>query len=102
MVEGAGFEVIDLGHDVSPGAFVAAAKERNADIVGLSALLTTTMPSIVNTIQAFKNEGMRDSVKIIVGGAPVTQRYADEIGADGYSPDAAGAANMAKMLVGMT
>jgi len=101
MIEGAGFEIIDLGVDVAPEAFVAAVKDQGADLVGLSALLTTTMPGMKTTIEAFKEAGLRDQVKIIIGGAPVTQRYADEIGADGYGRDAASAANLAKDLMGV-
>ncbi len=101
MVEGAGFEVIDLGVDVSPEAYVSAAKERKADIIGLSALLTTTMPSMKNTVEAVEEAGLKGKVKVIIGGAPVTQKYADEIGADGYSRDAAGAANLVKKLLGV-
>jgi len=100
MVEGAGFEVIDLGVDVSPEAFVKAAKEQNADVIGLSALLTTTMPSMKTTIDALKEAGIRDKVKVIIGGAPVTQKYADEIGADGYGRDAAAAATLVRKLLG--
>ncbi|TEU17454.1 MAG: cobalamin-binding protein [Anaerolineales bacterium] len=101
MMEGAGFEVVDLGVDVSPEAFVDAVRDQDVDLVGLSALLTTTMPSMKTTIEAFEEAGLRDQVKIIVGGAPVTQRYADEIGADGYGRDAAAAANLAKQLLGV-
>ncbi len=101
MIEGAGFEIIDLGVDVSPEAFMDAVKNQGAQIVGLSALLTTTMPSMKTTIEAFEEAGLRDQVKIIVGGAPLTQRYADEIGADGYGRDAAAAANLAKQLLGV-
>ena len=100
MVEGAGFEVIDLGVDVSPQAFVNAAKDRKADVVGLSALLTTTMPGMKSTIEALEEAGVRGKVKVIIGGAPVTQRYADEIGADGYGRDAAAAATLVKRLLG--
>lgn len=100
MVEGAGFEVIDLGVDVSPDVFVDTAREQSADIVGLSALLTTTMPSMKTTIDAFEEAGMRGEVKVIIGGAPLTQKYADEIGADGYARDAAAAANLVKKLTG--
>ena len=99
MMEGAGFEIIDLGTDVSPDAFVNAAKE-GANIIGLSALLTTTMPSMESTIQAIEAAGVRDQVKIIIGGAPVTAEYAAQIGADGFAPDASQAANLAKSLVG--
>jgi len=101
MVEGAGFEVIDLGVDVSPEAFVSTARERGADVIGLSALLTTTMPSMKNTVEALEEAGLHGKVKVIIGGAPVTQKYADEIGADGYSRDAAGAANLVKKLLGV-
>jgi 5-methyltetrahydrofolate--homocysteine methyltransferase len=99
MIEGAGFEIVDLGVDVGPEAFVKAAQE-GAQILGLSALLTTTMPSMKATIEALQEAGIRDSVKVIIGGAPVTQKYADEIGADGYGRDAASAANLAKELIG--
>lgn len=99
MLEGAGFEVIDLGIDVAPEKFLEAVKNTNADVVAMSALLTTTMPGMKDTIEAFKAAGLRDSVKIMVGGAPVTQSFADEIGADGYAPDAASAADLAKKLI---
>jgi 5-methyltetrahydrofolate--homocysteine methyltransferase len=99
MMEGAGFEIIDLGTDVGPDQFVEAAKG-GADIIGLSALLTTTMPSMENTIQALQKAGVRDQVKIVVGGAPLTSEYAEKIGADGYAPDASQAASLAKLLVG--
>ena len=99
MLEGAGFEIVDLGVDVSPEKFVQAVKEKKAQIVGLSALLTTTMPSMKDVIKALEEEGIRDKVKVMIGGAPVTQSYADEIGADGYAPDAASAADKAKELV---
>jgi len=99
MVEGAGFEVIDLGVDVGPQDFLKAVLEQGAQAIGMSALLTTTMPSMKATIDALKEAGVRDKVKVVIGGAPVTQRYADEIGADGYAPDAAGAANLVKKLL---
>ncbi len=99
MMEGSGFQVIDLGVDCPPERFVAAAKEHNPHIVAMSALLTTTMVNMKSTIQAFVEAGVRKNVKIMVGGAPLTQRYADEIGADGYAPDAASAAERAIMLV---
>jgi 5-methyltetrahydrofolate--homocysteine methyltransferase len=102
MIEGAGFEIIDLGVDVSPEAFVQAAQEKKADAIGLSALLTTTMPSMKSTIDALQEAGVRDQVKVIIGGAPVTQKYADEIGADGYGRDAAAAANLTKKLLGVS
>jgi 5-methyltetrahydrofolate--homocysteine methyltransferase len=99
MLEGAGFAVRDLGVDVAPEKFVAAVQE-GTDILGLSALLTTTMPSMVNTIQAIEQAGLRNRVKIIVGGAPVTADYAKSIGADGYAADAGQAAKLAKSLIG--
>jgi 5-methyltetrahydrofolate--homocysteine methyltransferase len=99
MLEGGGFEVIDLGVNVSPEQFVAAVKEKGAQIVALSALLTTTMPSMKTTIDALKQAGVRDQVKILIGGAPVTQKYADEIGADGYSESAASAPGLAKQVL---
>ena len=92
MIEGKGIEVIDLGVDVAPETFVQAATENNADIVCCSALLTTTMPVIGEVVEAFKAAGARDKVKIMVGGAPVTQEFCDSIGADCYTPDAASAA----------
>jgi len=100
MVEGAGFEIVDLGVDVSPEKFVNAAKESNADVIGVSALLTTTMPSMKGTVEAVKKAGLNGKVKVIIGGAPVTQKYADEIGADGYARDAASAATLVKTLLG--
>ncbi len=99
MLEGGGFEVIDLGVNVSPEQFVAAVRERNANIVAMSALLTTTMPSIKSTIDALKAAGLREQVKVMVGGAPLSQRFADEVGADGYSDSAAGAVGLARKLV---
>lgn len=98
MLEGGGYEVIDLGVNVPPEKFVEVAQEKNANIVAMSALLTTTMPSMRTTIEAFKAAGIRDRVKIMIGGAPITQRYADEIGADGYAETAAGAVPLAKKL----
>ena len=100
MMEGAGFEIIDLGNDVSPDAFVKAVRENEADLVGMSALLTTTMPSMKATIEALTEAGLRDKVKVMVGGAPITQNYADEIGADGFAPDASSATRKAKALMG--
>ena len=97
MLKGAGFEVIDLGVDVSPEKFIEAVKAEDIKLVGLSALLTTTMPAMEKTIQAIKEAGLE--VKVIIGGAPVTQEYADKIGADGYSEDAATAVDVAKKLV---
>jgi 5-methyltetrahydrofolate--homocysteine methyltransferase len=99
MLEGAGFQVIDLGIDVSPEKFLEAAKDNQAECVAMSALLTTTMPGMKDTIEAFKAAGLRDQVKIMVGGAPVTQSFADEVGADGYAPDAASSADLAKELI---
>jgi 5-methyltetrahydrofolate--homocysteine methyltransferase len=99
MLEGAGFEVKDLGTDVAPQAFVDAVKEHGVQAVALSALLTTTMPAMKETINALKEAGLRDKVKVMVGGAPLTQAYADEIGADGYAPDAASAVDLAKELL---
>ncbi len=100
MCKGAGFDVTDLGINVEPETFVEAVKESKADIVGMSALLTTTMQSMGNTIKALEEAGVRDQVKIMVGGAPVNQSFADKIGADGYAPDAAMAADVAKELSG--
>lgn len=99
MCEGAGFEVQDLGKDVSPEAFVQAVKEFEPDIVGMSALLTTTMRAMEHTIKALEEAGVRDQVKVMIGGAPVTQAFADQIGADAYSSNAAAAAEVAKEFV---
>jgi len=101
MLEGAGFEVIDLGVDVSPDKFVEAVKERRSHVVAMSALLTTTMPSMKATIEALKEAGLQGEVKVMVGGAPLTQRYADEIRADGYAPDASSAVDKARELLGI-
>jgi len=98
MLEGAGFETIDLGKDVHPETFVAAVREHQPKIVGLSALLTTTMPAMKDTIEALEEAGLRDSIKIMVGGAPVTAAFAEEIGADAYAPDAATAVDVARGL----
>ena len=100
MCEGAGFEVEDLGISVEPDAFVAAVKEFEPDILGMSALLTTTMRSMGDTIKALEEAGVRDRLKVMVGGAPVNQAFADEISADAYAPDAAAAADVAKKFVG--
>lgn len=97
MMKGAGFEVIDLGVDVKPEKFVEQARAAGAHLIGISALLTTTMPAMEKTIQALKGAGI--SAKIMVGGAPVTQNYADKIGASGYAADAASAVDLAKKLV---
>jgi 5-methyltetrahydrofolate--homocysteine methyltransferase len=98
MLEGGGFEVIDLGADVSPEVFVETVRARNAKLVALSALLTVTMNSMRTTIQAFQAAGIRDQVKVMVGGAPVTQQFADEIGADGFSENASAAVALARRL----
>ncbi|MCX6080821.1 MAG: corrinoid protein [Chloroflexi bacterium] len=99
MLEGAGFEIIDLGTDVSPEKFVEAVRERNVQIVAMSALLTTTMTSIKSTIDVLTVAGLRERVKIMIGGAPVTQEYANQVGADGFSPDASRAVATAKELL---
>jgi 5-methyltetrahydrofolate--homocysteine methyltransferase len=99
MLEGAGFEIVDLGTDVSPETFVDAVKNQGVDVVAMSALLTTTMPNMKTTLDALQEAGVRDKVRVMVGGAPVTQAYADEIGADGYAADASRAATLAKQLV---
>lgn len=101
MLEGGGFEVIDLGVNVAPEQFVAAVKEKKAQIVAMSALLTTTMPSMKSTIEALEAAGVRDRVKVLVGGAPITQRFADEIGADGYSENAPGAVTLARRALSL-
>jgi len=100
-LEGAGFEVKDLGVDVDAEKFVEAVRAGGIDIVALSALLTTTMPAMKATIDAIRQAGFRDQIKIMVGGAPVTQEYANQIGADGYSSDASRAVTLAKSLAGM-
>jgi len=100
MFEGAGFNVVDLGIDKEPQVFVDAIKEHKARLVGLSALLTTTMPKMGETVNAIKEAGIRDQVKILVGGAPVTASFAEEIGADGYASNAASAVEKGKKLVG--
>ncbi len=99
MLEGAGFAVVDLGVDVEPEQFVAAVREHNPDVLAMSSLLTTTMGNQRLVVEALEAAGLRGSVKIMVGGAPVTQTFCDEIGADGYTPDAASAADMAKTFV---
>ena len=98
MLEGGGFETVDLGTDVAPAAFVEAVRANGPCIVGMSALLTTTMVQMKATIDALLEAGLRDSVKIVVGGAPVTAAYAQQIGADGYAPDAASAVDLARSL----
>ena len=100
MLEGAGFEVVDLGVDIPAEKFVEEIKKTDAQIVGMSALLTTTMPAMKDVIAALTKESVRKNVKVMIGGAPVTQDYADEIGADGYAPDAASAVDKAKQLIG--
>lgn len=102
MMEGAGFEVIDLGSDVPPEKFVTTAKDMAVDIVGMSALLTTTMLSMKSTIEELEAAGLKGRVKTMVGGAPVTQDFADRIGADGYAPDATSAIDKAKTLLGIS
>ena len=99
MLEGAGFVIHDLGTDVAPETFVAAIEENEVDVVALSALLTTTMPSMEATIKAIDASGLRDQVKIIVGGAPVTQEYAEQIGADGFAADASSAVTVTETLM---
>lgn len=99
MLEGAGFEVVDLGVDVAAGKYVAGVKEHEPDLVACSALITTTMPRMEEVIQALKEAQVRDRVKVMVGGAPVTSEYASKIGADGYAADAAAAATLAKELI---
>jgi 5-methyltetrahydrofolate--homocysteine methyltransferase len=100
MIEGAGFETVDLGTDVGPQAFVKAVREHRPSLVGMSALLTTTMVQMKATVEALTEAGLRDSVKIMVGGAPVTEAFAREIGADAYAPDAASAVDTARALAG--
>ncbi len=100
LLQGGGFEVVDLGADVPPARFVAAVTEDHADIIGLSALLTTTMLQMKTTVKALEDAGVRGSVKVMIGGAPVTKRFADEIGADGYADNAAAALALARQLMG--
>jgi 5-methyltetrahydrofolate--homocysteine methyltransferase len=99
MLEGGGFEIIDLGTDVPPEKFVEAVCSQGAQIVAMSALLTTTMPAIKNTIDALSAAGVRGRVKVMIGGAPVTQNYAEQIGADGFAPDASRAVTAARELI---
>ncbi len=99
LLEGGGFEVIDLGVNVDPAKFIEAVQAGKANIVAMSALLTTTMPAMKTTIEALKKAGVREHVKVLIGGAPITQKYADEIGADGYSENAVGAVALAKKAV---
>jgi 5-methyltetrahydrofolate--homocysteine methyltransferase len=98
MLEGAGFQVVDLGIDVPPETIVEAIRENQPNMLGLSALLTTTMPMIRTTIDEVKESGLRDQIKIMIGGAPVDQQFADEVGADGYAPDASSATHLARSL----
>jgi 5-methyltetrahydrofolate--homocysteine methyltransferase len=102
MMEGAGFKITDLGVDVPPEKFVQKAKEVEPDIVAMSALLSTTMPSMPQTIKALQKAGIRDKVKVMIGGAPVTQKYAQEIKADSYASDAGSAVSKAKKLLGVS
>jgi 5-methyltetrahydrofolate--homocysteine methyltransferase len=99
LLEGGGFEVIDLGVNVTPEKFIETVRDKNANIIAMSALLTTTMPAMRTTIEALKQAGVRNQVKVLIGGAPITQKYADEIGADGYSETAVGAVALAKKAV---
>ena len=101
MFEGAGFKVVDLGIDLEPAGFVEAIKEHKASLFGMSALLTTTMPKMAETINAIKEAGIRDQVKIMIGGAPVTAEFAKEIGADAYASNAASAVDKGKELIGL-
>ncbi|MCA9916462.1 MAG: corrinoid protein [Anaerolineales bacterium] len=101
MLEGAGFEVIDLGNDVSPDKFVAAIEEHHPDVIGMSALLTTTMASIAKTMDALNKAEVRDQVKVVIGGAPVTQEFANKVGADGFAADAGSAPRVVKALLGI-
>jgi 5-methyltetrahydrofolate--homocysteine methyltransferase len=102
MLEGAGFEIEDLGVDVAPEEFAKKVQELNADILGISALLSITMPGMADTVKALQNSGIRDKVKVMIGGAPVTDKYAREIQADSYAPDAASAVTEAKKLLGIS
>jgi methanogenic corrinoid protein MtbC1 len=99
MLEGGGFEVIDLGVDVGPEKFVSVVQDKGVGVLCLSALLTTTMPAMKDVLRALKDAGLRDKVRIMIGGAPITQQYADEIGADGYSENASSAVTLARRLV---
>ncbi|MBU0496090.1 MAG: corrinoid protein [Chloroflexi bacterium] len=100
MLEGAGFETVDLGVDVAPADFVDAVRTHQPQLLGMSALLTTTMPAMTETIKALEAAGLRDKVKVMIGGAPLTAEFADQIGADAYAPDAASAVEVARGLVG--
>jgi 5-methyltetrahydrofolate--homocysteine methyltransferase len=100
MLEGSGFQIFDLGTDVSPEKFLEAINTHKPDILGMSALLTTTMANMEKTIRFLEENGVRDEVKVLIGGAPISQKYADDIGADGYAPDASQAAVIATRLMG--
>jgi len=100
MLEGAGFTVVNLGTGITPAQFVAAVRDHQPDILGMSGLLTTTIPKMADTIKALEGEGLRDGVKVVCGGAPVTQAFVDSIGADGYGTNAAAAVDLAKAMVG--
>ena len=100
LLSGAGFNVVNLGKGITPADFVAAVKEHSADIIGMSGLLTTTIPKMPATIEALKEAGLRDKVKVIVGGAPVSQDYANQIGADAYGPNASLSVQRCKELLG--
>lgn len=102
MCEGAGFEIVNIGFDAAPDKFIAAIKEHQPDIVGMSAMLTTTMRAMGHTIKAIEEAGLRDQVKIMVGGAPVDQEFADRISADGYGANAPASSDLAKQLVGLS
>ncbi len=102
MLEGSGFEVVDLGADVSPEKFVSAVVDNRPHLIAMSALLTTTMPSMSTTIKALQEAGLREQVKVMIGGAPVTDAFAKQVGADGYSPDASSAVRLAKSLTGVS
>ncbi|EHQ91765.1 corrinoid protein [Desulfosporosinus youngiae] len=99
MMESAGFEIVDLGVDIAPAVFVKGVKDHKPQVIAMSALLTTTMPAMKDTIEALKEEGLRDSVKVVIGGAPISQSFANEIGADGYAPDAAAATDLCRNLI---
>lgn len=100
LLEGAGFEVLDLGADVTKEKFLEFAEKENPDVLGMSALLTTTMVFMKDMVQSLEESGLKDKIKVIVGGAPITQSYADEIRADGYAPDAASAVDLVKSVMG--
>ena len=102
MLRGSGFVVVDLGFDTSPEEFIEAVDESEAKVLGMSALLTTTMPNMGRTVEAFEEIGSRDIVKVMVGGAPLTQEFADDMGADGYGKDAISCVDLAKSFYGST